>query len=763
MTAFTSAPKHAVDTPVGGVRFMSAWRRSADEVRGDRLLTASVGLVGAVIGTAVALFGRGTTAAVYVGLVTLCVTPGCALVCWLSTGERLTRAVAVLATSLTWTILVTSILAWLQVTSLGVLLLATAGVGGIGSAVFFVVHLPGYLKRTQTAAPVDDGENPSRRSLASAFSLTGTLVAAAGLLAIAVIHAHGRAAGSEPSYGLLPLLGVPFLAAAVLTIGVLVVALRSVRITRLIAVAALGLLLVEFTGTQMMLATTPLAGYVYKHFGVVDYLVHGGALNDPLDIYQQWPGFFAGAAGLVRLSGLSPLAYANWAELFFEALNSIVLFAIARRLSRHHQLVPYITVLLFLTINWEGQEYFSPQTMAFELSLLFQFFLLSLLEPARLRRPSQRWLSIPELSIQGGERIGSLGLTARVIGLIAIFCAIVVTHQLSPYMVFAGVAGLWVLGVLRHPLIMLALAIMLVGYPFLHLAAVDQNPVLSGFSASNATGVQGFRQASPPQVLGSDLAKVICVIFWGATAVCGLSYRRRIGVIAIPIVFAVMPLSFILVSNYGGEAIFRVFLFSSPWCALIIAIRLADLARAPMLRLTAVASWALFAALGSAQAADFGQYPVLQMPQGEITASAYFLDHAPSKAVLVMAASNFPGRLNGRYVLHDTTQSSNDPGLDAYSQFAGNRLQRMSPKSLAQSVTNLAGGLGYLVIAPSMYPYERYYEFFTPGTLSALIPRLKASPYWQVWYQDAGTVIFQAWPQGIPAEKASIRHSRGVR
>ena len=144
--------------------------------------------------------------------------------------------------------------------------------GGIGSTVFLFIQLALYLKRVPDVARIDEGKDPSgfkaagvggnptfvpalRRSLASRVSPDDALVAAAGLLAIAVIHARGHAVGS---YGLLPLLSVPFLAAAGLTIGVLVVALRFVRTAWPAAVAALGLLLVEFNGTPMMLAATPL-------------------------------------------------------------------------------------------------------------------------------------------------------------------------------------------------------------------------------------------------------------------------------------------------------------------------------------------------------------------------------------------------------------------------------------------------------------------------------------------------------------------------
>jgi hypothetical protein len=684
MTAVTTAQRHSANASGGWTQLMAVWRSRADEARGDRLVTASVGLVGAVAGAAAALFAWGTTTAVWVGLVTLCVTPGCALVCWLSTGERLTRVVAVLAASLTWTILVTSLLAWLQVTALGILLIATVGVGGTGSAVFLVIQLSRRLKRRPDAATVDQVEDPSapkaqgsdpnprleitwRRFLAPAFLLISALVVAALLLAVAVIQARGHAVGN---YGLLPILGVSFLAATVLTIGVLVLALRFIRTAWPAAVAALGLLLLELNGTPMWLDTTPLANWTYKHFGVVDYFVHGGALKDPLDIYQQWPGFFAAASALVRLSGRGPLAYSNWAQLFFAMLNAVVLFAIARRFSQGHRVVPYVTVLLFETANWEGQIYYSPQTMAFLLALLFQFCLLSLLEPERLRRwfRQRRWLSIPPpLEIQGEERIGAVRIAARAVGLVAIFGAIVITHQFSPYVVFAGVAGLWVLGVLRHPLVVLFLAIIPVVYLLLHLPAIERNNLLTGFSFSNATGTASLLPASREEALASVLAKSISLGFWLATAVCVISYRRRLGIVAIPVILAAAPLSFILVTNYDGEAIYRTFLFSSPWCAVVIARRLADMVRVPMLRWTALGFWALYAALGSAQAQDFGLYPQLQVTPGEISASAYFLNHAPPNAELVTAAyENFPSRLNGRYVLHNITQTQNDPSLDGF-------------------------------------------------------------------------------------------------
>jgi hypothetical protein len=106
-------------------------------------------------------------------------------------------------------------------------------------------------------------------------------------------------------------------------------------------------------------------------------------------------------------------------------------------------------------------------------------------------------------------------------------------------------------------------------------------------------------------------------------------------------------------------------------------------------------------------------------------------------------------------VLHNVTQTQNDPSLDEVPKFRRDGLQHTTPRALARSVASLAKGTGYLVIAPSMERFAEYYGAFTPSTLPTLVSRLRVSPYWQVWYQNGETVIFRAWPRGRPADKAA--------
>jgi len=788
-------------------RDISSWRRNAEDVRKDQVITAAVGVATAVIGACFALFGRGTAVAVWVGMVTLCLTPGCAFVCWQVTRDRLVRVTAVLGASVTWTILASSLLVWLQVNSLGVTIATTAGVGGLGSAGFLIDQMArraggppdlapgrdrdgaqfwanhgrfpgdGFAERAVrgfapgAAARLDSRHAPDHRrrpastpnrpvhavsqgSRTRQIILIIVLAAATTLYAVSIIRAHGRNVGS---WGLLPLLGIPFLLAMVLAVSVLLIALRYVRSLWPTGLAALCLLLVEFNGTQVLLDPIPLSSWTYKHFGVVDYMVHGGALKYQLDIYQQWPGFFAAAADLVRLSGLSSLSTGNWPHLFFEVVDSLVVFAIARRMIPWHRAVPYITTLIFFTANWEGQFYFSPQSTAFLLAMLFQFFLLPSLEPERLRRPFRKWrsLHIPPLEIQGEGRTTTVSRAAQAVGLVALFTAMVITHQMSPFMVLASLLCLWALGVLRQPRMILVLTGIAVVYILLHLAAVEQNFVLNGFSFSNATGKPVPLDPSEQQAIAGLASEAVGLGLWGATAVCVLTYWKRLGDVAIPAILAFAPFSLIMVSDYQGEGIYRVFLFSSPWCGLIIARRVAELRRSPSLRLAVVGCWAMFAALASAQGQDFGMYPMIQVSQSEISASEYFLDHAPSNSVLILAAANFPSRLNGKYVLHNAKNSQNDLSLDEIPNYEGKGLLHTSPAALATSVANLGDGAGYLVISPSMEAYDDYYRFIDTDVLPILEARLKGSPYWRVWYENDQTVIFQPIPQGKSSQNAA--------
>lgn len=756
MTAATGR-RFIADVPPRWKQTLTSWRHEPERTHAERLFTAAIGVAGAAIGVVTPVLARGTVLAVCVGMITLCVTPGCAFVCWVQARGYIPRALAVCAASMTWSIIATAALEWLHLTTPVTILVATSGVGGLGSAAFMLTDLARYRGRsrdfsrhvrrnTSEMEPVDSHigslTSGGRSAYPGILFMTGNVIAAF-LWIFSVLHVRGARVGS---YGLLPALGLQFIAAVAVTLITLVLGLLFINTRRWPVVASLALLMLEFHATQMLLTGTPVSSWMYKHFGVVDYLVQGGAISDPLDAYQQWPGFFTAAAALVRLSGRSPLTYANWAQLFYQALSTIAVFIIARRLCGKSRTVPYIAVLLFATAFWEGQFYYSPQSTAFFLALCFEYTLLPLIRFDRLRlrilRRCWRGSECPDLRTSGN--LGAFSRAMRWCGLLGIFTAITITHQLSPFFVIAGVLALSILGMLRQPLLTIALGVVISAYCFIHLPAINHVDVVTGFHISNFIGFPGQGQDSRSSVIAHLAARSIALSIWAVAGLCILLYWRRKPAIAIPAVLAVVPLTLLLVSNYDGEGVNRCFLFSSPWCAIVIALCVRDLIRMAALRSVAIGVWGLLAALGSAQAQDFGMYKMQYVPPSEIEASMYFLDHAPPNSILVQAAADFPSRVNGKYVLHDVYHSPNDPALTDSFYYRNSVLAHIGTRLLAYDVAKLAAGRAfYLVIAPSMQSYVTYFGFMPPYVLPTLTRRLEHSPYWQTWYAKDGTEIFR--------------------
>ena len=102
--------------------------------------------------------------------------------------------------------------------------------------------------------------------------------------------------------------------------------------------------------------------------GLAEYIDLHGRLDTSVDIYHNWPAFFALSAWFGRVAGTRPLEYAAWAQVFFNACNLVLLRYVFGSLSRDLRLV-WTAVFVFFSANWVAQDYYSPQAFAFTLSL----------------------------------------------------------------------------------------------------------------------------------------------------------------------------------------------------------------------------------------------------------------------------------------------------------------------------------------------------------------------------------------------------------
>ena len=159
-------------------------------------------------------------------------------------------------------------------------------------------------------------------------------------------------------------------------------------------------LVVMLYGTGALVYPEGRYSWLYKTIGVVQYVNAHGQLDRTIDIYQNWPGFFALAAWFDKVAGVSsPLVYARWAQVVFELAALPLLYLIYDGLSLTYR-QRWMALLLYPAANWIGQDYFSPQALGTVLSLGIMALTMRYAFTGNQTwgRPRRRWLKRKRLT-----------------------------------------------------------------------------------------------------------------------------------------------------------------------------------------------------------------------------------------------------------------------------------------------------------------------------------------------------------------------------
>jgi O-antigen/teichoic acid export membrane protein len=323
-------------------------------------------------------------------------------------------------------------------------------------------------------------------------------------------------------------------------------------------------LLVLLHGTPALLFGTVRYSWSWKHLGIVDFVQRTGGVDvaaATMPIYHNWPGFFAGAAVLTDLAGLPDArGLALWAPLAFNLANLLVLRALFRSFVGDRRQV-WLAVWLYFVTTWVGQDYFSPQATVLVLHLAVLTLLVR-----RYRRP---WPA----------GAAAAPLTGRAPGLVAavLVLAIASSHQITPVVLVITLVALPVLRVLpvgRFALLALTATVgWAVGpaatWTFPNLSAVVGtflDPVANvGETLDKSEDLRGA------QVLVSFGGRAV-VVAAAVLAVAGVVVALRRGVVdRVALVVLVSPAGLIALTSFGGETLFRVFLFAAPAMAHFVA------------------------------------------------------------------------------------------------------------------------------------------------------------------------------------------------
>jgi len=523
-------------------------------------------------------------------------------------------------------------------------------------------------------------------------------------------------------------------------------------------------LLVIQRATSALVYHTLLYAWTWKHIDIIDRLLANGGhveLGNQLGAmapYDQWVGFFAANTALIRLLGLNTaLAYAAWAPFASSLVLIVPLYLIFRCFSRDQRLI-WTAVWIFFLGNWVGQDYFSPQAFAFflylgVLAVVFRQF----------ARPDRSGLL---RALDAGYPLGTrprqpLDRRARLLWtllLVPVIVAIAAAHQLTPVMLAVGLVALCLSRRYRN----LWLALLACAIP----AAWDLSSALAFFKLQLPAMAQTFGNllansqaggGTTPTGLGPvtisyldrGLSAAVALL-----AVAGLLRHPPLRRAGMPLLLlGISPIPLAVANNYGGEMIFRVYMFALPGLAFFAAAALQP--RPPAARLqrprTALLSLAVLALLTAAfYPSYYGKDRVNYFPPGEIRLVDQLYRIAPPGSQIIAATPNFP---------------------DAYRNYNEYTLWWLSdddPASTAALLANPAGYLGgqkqtgwitqqnprafsYVIFTRAQYADVAMDGLLPPGSIQRIQASLAASPRFRVVLRNADGTVYQVLPPASTA------------
>ena len=324
-----------------------------------------------------------------------------------------------------------------------------------------------------------------------------------------------------------------------------------------------------------------------------------------------------------------------------------------------------------------------------------------------------------------------------VILILLIYFAISVAHQLTPYMALAGIGAPVLLGLLwRGWVLFLAMTLIAVGYTALHYNIISQQfgGIFSGGNVlDNASGVHVFHHGAEAMTAG--IVRALAISMWLLALAAVLRKWRALGQVAIIAALAFSPFVILFAQRYGGEAIYRVFLFSSPWCALLIAGTLVKPLSIRWRQMVAVCVCA--AALAAGLQGLYGLVAVDAFTPAEVTASLWLYSHAKHGSLVLLAAGDFPVLETADYNHYGLRPIPADPLIGTA------WLNERNVAELQAWIANLGYSSTYVVFSHAMAEYADYYG--APFGYSQLVSAVRNRRGWSAVYQNADTIIYRVY------------------
>lgn len=581
----------------------------------------------------------------------------------------------------------------------------------------------------------------------------------AGVWGLWVVGISQLAINRMNDFGLISVLPPQvFLAVALLTIGAMALLRADRPNTMALACYAVTLVFIIYAIPAMVEQVAHFS-VNWVHEGFIEYIRRTGAVAPQLEARFDWPGFFILAAFLAQAGGIgNTVDYANWAPVYFNLLYLLALAVIFRAVTRDPRLV-WAGLWIFALGNWIGQDYFSPQGLAYFLDLAILGIVLTWFRVARPH--SER---IASWFAKRGRAVGPWAaraydfitpddepprpahgaqLAALLFVLVTIFAFIAYSHQLTPFFLSGALLGLVIVNRLSArslPVIFGVMTVAWVSYmtvPFLqgHVASLlSEVGKLGDTVGTNVVQrIQGSRDHQ--LIVTTRLAFTLAV--WGMAAL-GALVRFRDGHRDVSlIVLALAPVPLVGLQSYGGELVLRLYLFTLPMAAFFMAglVYGRPVAVPPRLR-QGIAAVAAMGLIFMFFVTRYGNERADLMTSAEVRAVEHLYAIAPPGSLLVAVSNNLPWRFQ------DFERYTYEPDSDiTYFGQIGTIASVLDDPRYASS---------YFIVTRSQGAFAEVFGGVPPGAWGQFVAEIRASPLFREVYRNSDAEIF------VPARQRPV-------
>ncbi|GAA3413001.1 hypothetical protein GCM10018952_28020 [Streptosporangium vulgare] len=326
----------------------------------------------------------------------------------------------------------------------------------------------------------------------------------------------------------------------------------------------------------------------YVHAGFVEYINRTGESSAILDARLAWPGFFALVAFVTKAAGVTDLTMImRWTPLLSNLLYLLPFVLILRQVVATTR-ARWFAALLFVIVQWIGQDYFSSQGFTYAIYLAFVAIVLrwfGKVEPREKPMPAKGFVRRLLARLDGltpGELPHSTGVYDRaimLIVLIGLFATATASHQITPFMMLGALTGLillrrsslsWGLPFFLGLMVLAWISYQTVAFWSGH---IDQlfgglGRILENLQSNTGDRIDG---SDPKHALVLMARLGICGVIL-TLAAAGLFRRLRRGVgDRAALLLLCIPVLALGLQNYGGEIGLRIYLFALPGACILAA------------------------------------------------------------------------------------------------------------------------------------------------------------------------------------------------